>query len=98
MTDELGRAAADALDITLTDIQRRAVQAVLQGRDTLLVSPTGSGKSAVYQLAGSLLRGVTIVVSPLIALQADQSASIDKLNVGSVVVVNALHGAVARRA
>ena len=38
----------------------------------LAVLPTGAGKSAIYQLAGTLLEGVTIVVSPLIALQADQ--------------------------
>ena len=38
--------------------------------------PTGSGKSAIYLLAGTMRRGVTVVVSPLIALQADQLAKI----------------------
>ncbi|MFA9446754.1 ATP-dependent DNA helicase RecQ [Egicoccus sp. AB-alg6-2] len=52
--------------------QKEAVQAVLGGRDTLVVLPTGSGKSAIYQLAGELIDGPTLVVSPLIALQADQ--------------------------
>lgn len=46
--------------------------AVLGGHDTLLVSPTGSGKSLSYQVPGVLLDGCTIVVSPLLALQHDQ--------------------------
>lgn len=50
----------------------RAVSAVLDGADVLAVMPTGYGKSAVYQLAGAVLPGLTVVVSPLIALQADQ--------------------------
>src|SRR5437879_12119416 len=56
--------------------QLEAVTAVLDGRDTLVVMPTGSGKSAVYQIAGSMLPGPTVVVSPLIALQRDQVSSI----------------------
>jgi ATP-dependent DNA helicase RecQ len=54
-----------------------AVSAVLSGRDVLAVLPTGYGKSAVYKIAGALLDGPTVVVSPLIALQADQVAGID---------------------
>ncbi len=46
--------------------------AVLGHRDTLVVMPTGSGKSAVYQVPALLLDGPTVVVSPLIALQRDQ--------------------------
>ena len=45
---------------------------MLAGRDTLAVMPTGSGKSAIYQIAGALIPGATLVVSPLIALQKDQ--------------------------
>ncbi|MGX6449093.1 RecQ family ATP-dependent DNA helicase [Patulibacter sp. S7RM1-6] len=52
--------------------QRQALDAVLAGRDTLAVMATGSGKSAIYQLAGLRADGPTIVVSPLIALQQDQ--------------------------
>jgi ATP-dependent DNA helicase RecQ len=52
--------------------QEEAMQALLCGRDVLLVSPTGSGKSLNYQVAGVLLEGVTIVISPLLALQQDQ--------------------------
>jgi ATP-dependent DNA helicase RecQ len=52
--------------------QEEAAAAVLAGRDVLAVMPTGSGKSAIYQIAGALLDGPTVVVSPLIALQHDQ--------------------------
>jgi ATP-dependent DNA helicase RecQ len=56
--------------------QREAVDAVIAGRDVLAVMPTGSGKSLCYQLPGLLLDGVTLVVSPLIALMEDQHASL----------------------
>ena len=56
--------------------QEEAAVAALAGRDVLAVLPTGSGKSAIYQIAGTLLRGATLVVSPLIALQRDQVTSI----------------------
>jgi ATP-dependent DNA helicase RecQ len=52
--------------------QERAMQAVLSGRDTLAVLPSGAGKTAIYQVAGQLLDGPVVVVSPLIALQRDQ--------------------------
>src|SRR4051794_14677390 len=52
--------------------QAEGVESVVAGRDTLCVMSTGSGKSAIYQLAGMLIDGPTIVVSPLIALQRDQ--------------------------
>jgi ATP-dependent DNA helicase RecQ len=52
--------------------QLPAMEAVMEGRDTLLVLPTGGGKSAVYQVPALLIDGPTVVVSPLIALQRDQ--------------------------
>jgi ATP-dependent DNA helicase RecQ len=48
------------------------MQAVVAGRDTLAVLPSGAGKTAIYQVAGQLLDGPVVVVSPLIALQRDQ--------------------------
>ena len=56
--------------------QREAVTALLDGHDVLLVQPTGAGKSLAYQLAGLLLGGPTVVVSPLLALQQDQEDSL----------------------
>nr|WP_290227827.1 ATP-dependent DNA helicase RecQ [Trichocoleus desertorum] len=68
--------------------QADAIAALLAGHDTLAVMPTGSGKSAIYQLAGSLIPGATVVVSPLLALQQDQRESIEAQDVGEVAVVN----------
>ncbi|HZA04178.1 MAG TPA: RecQ family ATP-dependent DNA helicase, partial [Propionibacteriaceae bacterium] len=58
--------------------QYEAVRALLDGHDVLLVGSTGSGKSLAYQLPAVLLHGPTLVVSPLLALQADQVASLDE--------------------
>src|SRR4051812_45317294 len=77
--------------------QLEAVRAVLEGRDTLVVMPTGSGKSAVYQIAGSMLPGPTVVVSPLIALQRDQVESIGEADVGEAAAANSTIGAKERR-
>jgi len=52
--------------------QREVVERLLEGRDALAVMPTGSGKSLCYQLTAALTQGVTLVVSPLIALMKDQ--------------------------
>jgi ATP-dependent DNA helicase RecQ len=77
--------------------QLEAVLAVLEGHDTLVVMPTGSGKSAVYQIAGSMLDGPTVVVSPLIALQRDQVESIGEADVGVAAAANSTVGARERR-
>ncbi|MDY7228984.1 RecQ family ATP-dependent DNA helicase [Hyalangium rubrum] len=52
--------------------QAEVINAVLDGRNTVVVMPTGAGKSLCYQLPAMLLPGVTLVVSPLIALMKDQ--------------------------
>ena len=56
--------------------QRKVCESVIQGRDLLLVMPTGSGKSLCYQLPGIVRNGTTLVVSPLIALMEDQTAGL----------------------
>jgi len=50
--------------------------------------PTGSGKSAIYQIAGNLFGGTTIVISPLLALQQDQVESIQNRDAGGAAVIN----------
>jgi ATP-dependent DNA helicase RecQ len=55
--------------------QRRVVEAVLAGHDVLAVLPTGAGKSACFQIPAMLVDGLTVVVSPLISLMADQVAA-----------------------
>jgi ATP-dependent DNA helicase RecQ len=52
--------------------QREVIAAILEGKDAVVVMPTGSGKSLCYQLPALMLNGATLVVSPLIALMKDQ--------------------------
>ena len=68
--------------------QEAGLSTLLAGRDTLVVMPTGGGKSAIYQMAALLLPGTTIVVSPLIALQRDQAGAIEGQDVGGAAVLN----------
>jgi len=74
---DLKRTARDAFGWErLRPGQLEAMQSVMAGHDTLAVMPTGSGKSAVYQVPSMLLDGPTVVVSPLISLQRDQVAGL----------------------
>jgi len=100
MTDQLVELARGHFGFDdLRPGQREAVESVLAGHDTLTVMPTGSGKSAIYQMAGLLLDGPTIVVSPLIALQHDQVESLDDhdLEGGAAAQLNSTLTAAARR-
>src|SRR3954453_16479984 len=75
---DIGRLAKERFGFeALRPGQREGVEAVVSGRDALVVMSTGSGKTAIYQLAGMLIDGPTIVVSPLIALQRDQVDAAD---------------------
>lgn len=68
--------------------QEEAILSLLGHRDTLVIQPTGSGKSAIYQIAGLLIDGPTVVISPLIALQKDQVDSIRDHDLAEAAVIN----------
>jgi len=89
MQAAIALAASDPNEINLTDVLKRGfghdafrpgqleiVQRVLRGENTLAMLPTGAGKSLTYQLPAMLLSGLTLVVSPLLALMADQLDSL----------------------
>ncbi len=61
--------------------QHAVIERVLAGRDTLAIMPTGSGKSLCYQLPALHLKGLTVVVSPLIALMHDQTTKLQAAGV-----------------
>ena len=67
--------------------QEDVLQALLTGRDVLALLPTGAGKSLVFQIASQILPGLTIVVSPLLALMRDQEESLEERGV-EVAVIN----------
>jgi len=88
-TAQIRRIARDRFGFkSLRPGQEEAIRAILEGHDVLAVMPTGSGKSAVYQIAGLLIDGPTVVVSPLIALQKDQVESIRARQLPEAAVVN----------
>jgi len=66
--------------------QLPAIEALVAGRDVLAVLPTGAGKSAIYELAGLLRAGPTVVVSPLIALEDDQLAHLRSAGLHAIVL------------
>jgi ATP-dependent DNA helicase RecQ len=68
--------------------QEETIRSILEERDTLTVMPTGSGKSAIYQIAAVVLRGPTVVISLLIALQRDQVDRIAAQAVGGAALIN----------
>jgi ATP-dependent DNA helicase RecQ len=87
--DRIRRVAREAFGYDdLRPGQADAIRAILDGRDTLAVMSTGSGKSAIYQIAGLLTEGATVVVSPLIALQRDQVDDLRARTAGGAAQLN----------
>lgn len=66
--------------------QREIIEAVLAGRDTLALMPTGGGKSLTYQIPALMSEGLTIVVTPLIALMKDQVDQLTRRGISAVAV------------
>src|SRR5688572_27220081 len=70
--------------------QLRAVESVVAGRDTVVVLPTGGGKSLCYQVPALMLPGLTVVISPLISLMKDQVDALLKRGIPATFVNSTL--------
>ncbi|MBD3723808.1 MAG: RecQ family ATP-dependent DNA helicase [Flavobacteriaceae bacterium] len=70
--------------------QEEIIQSVLEGNDTFALLPTGGGKSVCYQVPGLVLNGITLVISPLIALIKDQIENLQKKDIKAIGLVGAL--------
>jgi ATP-dependent DNA helicase RecQ len=73
--------------------QREVIEHLLQGRHTLAILPTGSGKSLCYQLTAQMLSGLTLVVSPLIALMQDQVEGLVRRGIDNATCLSSALGA-----
>ncbi len=71
-------------------MQQEAMEAVLEGRDTLVLMPTGGGKSIIYQLPTLVSEGLCIVVTPLIALMKDQVDRLRRMGIPAVAIHSGL--------
>ncbi|CAM4461484.1 DNA helicase RecQ [Paenibacillus phoenicis] len=72
--------------------QRRIVESVLSGADTLGIMPTGGGKSICYQIPALMLPGLTLVVSPLISLMKDQVDALTAMGISAAYINSTLSG------
>ena len=77
--------------------QEESVRIVLEGRDALVIMPTGSGKSLIYQLAALALPGTALVFSPLIALMKDQVDAMKRRGIACTYINSSIEPAEADR-
>ena len=67
-------------------LQEEAIDNILGKKDILTILPTGSGKSLIFQLPSLMMDGVTIVISPLIALMQDQVMNLNNNGIGARMI------------
>lgn len=72
--------------------QREIIDSILAGKDTLGLLPTGGGKSITFQVPGLLLPGISLVITPLIALMEDQVHHLHKRNIRAAAIHSGLNG------
>lgn len=70
--------------------QEAIIQSILQGNDTLALLPTGGGKSICYQLPGLIREGITLVISPLVALMEDQVQNLKNKGIRAVAITSVM--------
>ena len=71
------------------ELQEDGVDTILNNQDLLMILPTGGGKSLVYQLPTLIKDGISIVVSPLIALMQDQVSALKAQNISADMISSA---------
>lgn len=77
--------------------QAKVIENILAGRDTLAIMPTGAGKSICYQLPSLVFEGITVVVSPLIALMKDQVDGLTDMGIPATFINSSLRNSEVKR-
>ncbi len=71
--------------------QEQIINDIVSGHDVIGILPTGSGKSVIYQVSGLMLQGITVVISPLIALIEDQVAGLNRRGIKAIALTGHLN-------
>lgn len=74
------------------DQQDEVVKSVFEGKDTLVLFPTGGGKSLCYQVPATVFEGLTLVISPLVALMQDQVQQLNERGISATFINSTLPG------